>query len=200
MAHPLRRLRLSFPAARPGVAMNGAVVAIVGAFFIIGITVGIIAVVAMSALRADRRGDPGDPPEYGTRRLGEQPPDAGWTIPFPMTTPAGRGAATTTSAADSPVRPEEATSRPRAAASLAGPWVNTLTGRILTTTSPGGWTMEATSIQSPAGLMPAPFSCRPLTGQAQNLCLSWATTWPRSVIQRPDLWVGCSRSLKVRTT
>jgi hypothetical protein len=40
--------------------MNDTVVAIVSAFFIIGITVGIIAVVAMSVLRADRRGDQGD--------------------------------------------------------------------------------------------------------------------------------------------
>ena len=78
MADPLWRLRLSLPAARPGVAMNGAVVAIVSAFFIIGITVGIIAVVAMSSLRADRRGDPGDLPEFGPRGRGKQPPEAGW--------------------------------------------------------------------------------------------------------------------------
>ncbi len=58
--------------------MNGAVVTIVSAFFVIGITVGIIAVVAMSNLRADRRGDPGDPLEYGPRRHRGQPPDAGW--------------------------------------------------------------------------------------------------------------------------
>jgi len=58
--------------------MNGAVVAIVSAFFVIGITVGIIAVVAMSVLRADRPRDPGDPPEFGPRRPGEQPPEAGW--------------------------------------------------------------------------------------------------------------------------
>jgi hypothetical protein len=58
--------------------MNGAVVAIVSAFFIIGITVGIIAVVAMSVLRADRPRDPGDLPEFGLRRPGQQPPEAGW--------------------------------------------------------------------------------------------------------------------------
>src|SRR5438046_1663669 len=40
--------------------MNDTVVAIVSAFFIIGITVGIIAVVAMSVLRAERRDDQGD--------------------------------------------------------------------------------------------------------------------------------------------
>ena len=40
--------------------MNDTVVAIVRAFFIIGITVGIIAVVAKSVFRADRRGDQGD--------------------------------------------------------------------------------------------------------------------------------------------
>jgi hypothetical protein len=78
MADALRRLRLSLPATRPGVAMNGAVVAIVSAFFIIGITVGIIAVVAMSSLRADRRGDPGDLPEFGPRGPGQQPGEAGW--------------------------------------------------------------------------------------------------------------------------
>jgi hypothetical protein len=39
--------------------MNDAVVAIVSAFFIIGIVVGIIAVVAMSVLRAERHGDQG---------------------------------------------------------------------------------------------------------------------------------------------
>jgi hypothetical protein len=39
--------------------MNGTVVAIVSAFFIIGIAVGIAAVVAMSVLRAGRRGGPG---------------------------------------------------------------------------------------------------------------------------------------------
>ena len=40
--------------------MNDTVVAIVSAFFIIGIAVGIIAVVAMSVLRPERRGDQGD--------------------------------------------------------------------------------------------------------------------------------------------
>lgn len=92
--------------------MNGAVVTIVSAFFVIGITVGIIAVVAMSNLRADRRGDPGDPLEYGPRRHRGQPPDAGGTMPVPMTTPAGQGTATTISGADSPARPGEATPRP----------------------------------------------------------------------------------------
>jgi len=37
--------------------MNDTVAAIVSAFFIIGIVVGIIAVVAMSVLRAEHRGD-----------------------------------------------------------------------------------------------------------------------------------------------
>jgi hypothetical protein len=40
--------------------MNDTVVAIVSAFFIIGITVGVIAVVAASVLRPNRRGDQGD--------------------------------------------------------------------------------------------------------------------------------------------
>ena len=51
--------------------------------------------------------------------------------------------------------------RPRRSArnrsiSLPGPLANTQTGRILTTTSPGGRTMEATSIQPPARLMSTP--------------------------------------------
>jgi hypothetical protein len=57
--------------------MNDSVVAIVSAFFIIGITVGIIAVVALSVLRADRVGVPSDPQEYGPRRRGDQPRDPG---------------------------------------------------------------------------------------------------------------------------
>ena len=44
--------------------MNDTVVAIVSAFFVIGILVGIIAVVAMSVLRAGRRGGPGDLLDY----------------------------------------------------------------------------------------------------------------------------------------
>ena len=50
--------------------------------------------------------------------------------------------------------------------SLPGTLANTLTGRILTATSPGGWTMEATSIQPPARLMstpPHPASLIPVT-------------------------------------
>jgi hypothetical protein len=58
--------------------MNGSVVAIVSAFFIIGITVGIIAVIALSVLRADRLGVPDDPPEYGPRGPGHHPRDHGW--------------------------------------------------------------------------------------------------------------------------
>jgi hypothetical protein len=60
--------------------MNDTVVAIVSAFFIIGIAAGIIAVVAMSVLRAERRGsrggyaDPVDDP-YGPR---EPPHGSGW--------------------------------------------------------------------------------------------------------------------------
>ena len=58
--------------------MNDSVVAIVSAFFIIGITVGMIAVIALSVLRADRLGVPDDPPEYGPRGRGDQPRDPGW--------------------------------------------------------------------------------------------------------------------------
>lgn len=60
MAHALRRRGHLLPAARLVLAMNDAIVAIVSAFFIIGIAVGIIAVVAMSVLRAERRGGQGD--------------------------------------------------------------------------------------------------------------------------------------------
>ena len=60
MAHALRRRGHLLPAARLVLAMNDAIVAVVSAFFIIGIAVGIIAVVAMSVLRAERRGDQGD--------------------------------------------------------------------------------------------------------------------------------------------
>ncbi len=82
--------------------MNGAVVAIVSAFFIIGITVGIIAVVAMSSLRADRRGNPGDQPEFGPRGRGEQPPEVGWDDAGPDDHPHWPGVSTTISAANSP--------------------------------------------------------------------------------------------------
>lgn len=61
--------------------MNDTVVAIVSAFFIIGIAAGIIAVVAMSVLRAERRGhrddyaDLVDDDPYGP----SQPPHgSGW--------------------------------------------------------------------------------------------------------------------------
>ena len=61
--------------------MNDTVAAIVGAFFIIGIAAGIIAVVAMSVLRAERRGHRGDYADhvdddpYGP---GEPPQGSGW--------------------------------------------------------------------------------------------------------------------------
>ena len=58
--------------------MNDSVVAIVSAFFIFGITVGIMAVVALSVIRADRLGVPDDPPDYGPRGPGDQPRDHGW--------------------------------------------------------------------------------------------------------------------------
>ena len=66
--------------------MNDSVVAIVSVFFIIGITVGVIAVVAMSARRGGRPEhlrDPGGPREYGPRRAGQQPPDSGWDDAVP---------------------------------------------------------------------------------------------------------------------
>ena len=56
--------------------MNDTVVAIVSAF-VIGILVGIIAVVAMSVLRADRRGDPGDLLDTGSDPHPRWPGDSG---------------------------------------------------------------------------------------------------------------------------
>jgi hypothetical protein len=51
--------------------MNDQVVAIVSAFFFIGIAVGIIIVIAVSVLRAERRRAPGDPLDHGPRGPGE---------------------------------------------------------------------------------------------------------------------------------
>jgi hypothetical protein len=51
------------------------VAVIIGIFFIIGIAVGIIVVIAMSALRRDRRDGPGDWPGRGPDGPDEQPPD-----------------------------------------------------------------------------------------------------------------------------
>jgi hypothetical protein len=58
--------------------MNDTVVAIVSAFFVIGIMIGVIAVVAMSVLRAERRRDPSDLLDYEPRRCGGQSPDRHW--------------------------------------------------------------------------------------------------------------------------
>jgi hypothetical protein len=63
--------------------MNDTVVAIVSAFFIIGIAAGIIAVVAMSVLRAERRGNRDD--DYADSYGPEEPQGSGWDD----TTPGG---------------------------------------------------------------------------------------------------------------
>ena len=68
--------------------MNDTVVAIVSAFFVIGILVGIIIVVAMSVLRAERRRDPGDPLDYEHRGPREPPPNRPAS---PGTTPGRNG-------------------------------------------------------------------------------------------------------------
>ena len=82
--------------------MNDTVVAIVGAFFIIGIAAGIIAVVAMSVLRAERRGRRATTPTLLTTtltdRASRRKAPAG-TTPCPAVTRAGRGNPTPTSAA-----------------------------------------------------------------------------------------------------
>lgn len=59
--------------------MSDTVIAIVSAFFIIGITVGIIAVVAMSALRTERRGDQGG--NAGPFDDSDAPADPDWDDP-----------------------------------------------------------------------------------------------------------------------
>lgn len=62
--------------------MSGAVVAAVSIFFIIGITVGIVTVVALSVLQPRQRGWPGGRLEY---RPPDQPPDpaSDWDDPDP---------------------------------------------------------------------------------------------------------------------
>ena len=64
--------------------MNDTVVAIVSAFFIIGIAAGIIAVVAMSVFRAERRGHRDD--DYADSYGPDEQQGSGWD----ETTPDGR--------------------------------------------------------------------------------------------------------------
>lgn len=66
--------------------MNDTVVAIASAFFLIGILVGVIAVIAISVLRAGRRRYPGDPLDFEPRGSGEPPPG----LPWDGTAPDGR--------------------------------------------------------------------------------------------------------------
>jgi hypothetical protein len=57
------------------------VAVITGIFFIIGITVGVISVIAMSALRRDRRDGPGDRPGDGPHWPNRRPPGLDWDGP-----------------------------------------------------------------------------------------------------------------------
>jgi hypothetical protein len=59
--------------------MNDTVVAILSAFFVIGIVVGIIAVIALSVLRAEGRGHQGDQAE--PLDDSDQSPGSGWDAP-----------------------------------------------------------------------------------------------------------------------
>jgi hypothetical protein len=59
--------------------MNDTVIAILSAFFVIGIVVGIIAVIALSVLRAEGRGNQGD--HAGSFDDTDQPPGPGWDGP-----------------------------------------------------------------------------------------------------------------------
>lgn len=61
--------------------MSATVAAILGTFFVIGVAVGTVIVVAMSALRADRQGRLEDPQAEGLGGPGEPPPDPGWEDP-----------------------------------------------------------------------------------------------------------------------
>lgn len=63
--------------------MNDTVVAIVSAFFVIGILVGIVVVVAMSVLRAERRRAPEDLLDYESR----VPPGLPWDDTGPNRNP-----------------------------------------------------------------------------------------------------------------
>jgi hypothetical protein len=54
------------------------IVIITGIFFIIGITVGVITVIAMSALRRDRRDRPDDWPGHRLDGPDRRPPDLDW--------------------------------------------------------------------------------------------------------------------------
>ena len=54
------------------------VAVITGIFFVIGITVGVIIVIAASALRRDRQGGPDDWPGHGPAGPDERPPDLDW--------------------------------------------------------------------------------------------------------------------------
>ena len=61
--------------------MSDTVVAIVSAFFVIGILVGIVIVIAMAVIRAgrhDRQDDPADPQDYQPSGPGEPPPGPPW--------------------------------------------------------------------------------------------------------------------------
>ncbi len=61
--------------------MSGLLITIVGVFFTVGITVGVITIIALSALRAGRRGQPRYGPEqqpgYAASRPGELPAEPG---------------------------------------------------------------------------------------------------------------------------
>ena len=74
--------------------MSDTVVAIVSAFFVIGILVGIVIVIAMAVIRAgrhDRQDDPADPQDYQPSGPGEPPPGPPGTAPSRTVTRAGRG-------------------------------------------------------------------------------------------------------------
>jgi hypothetical protein len=57
------------------------VAVITGIFFIIGITVGVISVIAISALRRDGRDGPGDWPGDGPNWPNRRPPGPDWDGP-----------------------------------------------------------------------------------------------------------------------
>ena len=74
--------------------MSDTVVAIVSAFFVIGILVGIVVVIAMAVIRAGRHGrpdDPADPQDYQPRGPVSRHRASPGTAPSRTATRAGRG-------------------------------------------------------------------------------------------------------------
>jgi hypothetical protein len=77
--------------------MSDTIVAIVSAFFVIGILVGVVTVIAAAVLRGDRRGraGSGDPADYEPSGPEEPPPGLLWDDTRPDDRPSWPGEAGT---------------------------------------------------------------------------------------------------------